>query len=115
MFYYCYNINVNLAAPVLEFDKKIEKQTVKSGSMFIINVNVSGVPTPTVQWFFKDRPVSAVSKANVETSNSYTTLQIKGAETNEAGIYKVIAENKVGSTEAEFSINMLGKLFYHRI
>ena len=102
-------IYIIVAGPVLDYDKKLETQTVKSGSMFIINVNVTGTPNPKLQWLHKDNPISVSSRAKVETSNNYTTLQVKGSEPSDGGKYKLVAQNKVGIAEAEFTVNILGK------
>ena len=77
--------------------------------MFIINVNVTGTPTPKVQWLYKDSPISSAAKAKIDTKENYTTLQVKGADTSDGGKYKLVAENKVGTAEAEFTVVMLGK------
>jgi len=97
------------APPKVEYDKKVESQTVKAGSMFIIGVTVSGVPNPKVSWFLNDQQITASSTVSIDTTSEYSTLQVKGTTSKEAGKYKVVAENKVGTDSAEFTVSVMGE------
>ena len=72
----------------------------------IITANVSGLPTPTTSWYHNDQPITQTKRISIESAASYTTLTVGKATKEDAGRYRVVAENKVGSDKAEFVVEM---------
>ena len=98
--------------PVITYDDKLQKpQALKAGSSLIISVNVSGSPDPKVTWFRGDQEITKSNDINIETTKSGSTLTVKGVSSDNAGNYKVVAENEAGSDSAEFSANIKGIAF----
>lgn len=86
----------------------MEAQTIKAGGMFILSVNISGVPVPNVKWYLKDREVSSSGNVTIDTSDTHSTLQVKGSTSKNAGTYRVTAENEVGSDSVELTVTITG-------
>ena len=74
-------------------------------------VNVTGMPTPKVTWYHGDDEVKATGNITIESSENSSTLTIKPVSAADAGSYKVVAKNKVGTASAEFTVNVKGRSF----
>ena len=81
----------------------------KAGASLIINVNISGSPDPKVKWFHGEQELTKTNGINIETTQTGSTLTVKGVSSANAGTYKVVAENEAGSDIAEFTANIKGK------
>ena len=100
------------AAPKLDYDEKLKQpQRAKAGSMFILQVNVSGFPTPSVNWSLNGKTVSA-REITIATTPDCSTLTVKGSSAKVAGTYSITAQNAVGTDTAEFNIQVIGGRFY---
>ena len=97
------------AAPKIEYDSKVKSQSLKAGHSLIIPVNVSGHPPCSVTWFLNGRPLDVSGDVRVETGENFSTLTIKPATGKHSGIFKVVAENPVGTDEAELEASVVGK------
>jgi len=107
-FKYCCIIDV-LGKPVIEYDAKLkEKQRPKVGSNLSIVANISGTPTPTVQWFLADEPITSGNGVSIVSKDTVSTLAIKGINAKNVGQIKIVAKNKVGSDSAVFVVEMKG-------
>ncbi|KAK3083483.1 hypothetical protein FSP39_023775 [Pinctada imbricata] len=107
--YRCQATNV-IAHPKLEYDNKLKSnQIIKAGSSLTIQVNISGIPSPTVKWLLDKEPIDKSSHVSIDINNDFTTLTIKNATLEDGGVYNVTAENVVGSAEAEFTIQVKDK------
>ncbi|XP_046554801.1 titin-like [Haliotis rubra] len=94
-------------APALEYDNRLKSaQTVKGGSTLVLQVNVSGIPSPKISWFLDDEPLEKSERISVDTTDDFSTLTIKNAMLDDTGMYTIAAENVVGKAEADFEINV---------
>ena len=84
----------------------MKDQTLKTSHSLIINVNIQATPTATVKWFHGDKEL--VKGVNIDTEESFSRLTIKGVTGKQTGTYKIVAENKVGKAEEEFSVTVKG-------
>ena len=92
---------------MITFDPKYANVlSVKAGGSLILPVNVSGMPDPTIKWYHKDIPLHESAKVNIESDVSYSTLTVKGTAAEDAGRYRVAAQNMVGSDNAEFNVKV---------
>ena len=89
-------------------DKYKEPQTLKAGSTLIIHVTISGYPKPKVTWTFNEEAISIKDGTTIETTDTYSTLTIKGVGGANSGSYKVTAENVVASVSADFTVTVRG-------
>ena len=74
-------------------------QTVASGATLTLTAAASGSPTPTYQWYRNEDPISGA------TSATYTVLEASSAD---AGSYKVVATNAVGSATSNAVVVTVG-------
>jgi hypothetical protein len=79
-----------------------ETQELKAGSTLTLAVNYVGNPRPKLTWYLKEEEVYA------ETREDISTLTVPNVSAKDSGIYKVMAENAVGSDSAEFTITVKG-------
>lgn len=80
----------------------------KAGSILIIHVNISGYPKPKVSWAFNEETISIKDGTTIETTDSYSTLTIKGVSGLNSGSYRVSADNVVDSVSADFTVTVRG-------
>ncbi len=94
-------LTVNPAPAAPAFNTQPSTQTVTAGNSASFTVAVSGWPTPTLQWFKDDAPLSG------ETG---TTLALANVQDTNAGSYTVVATNAsapsgVTSNAATLTVN----------
>lgn len=102
--------NYFVAKPVLEYDRRLQQQSVKTGATMIISVDVSGVPTPKVTWKLNGNALEKSFRVTTETKEAYSTITVKNLTVEDSGTYSVIAENEAGSDSAEFAVQVKGNL-----
>ena len=96
--------------PKITYDDKLKEPLVqKADSTATIPTKITGVPNPTVQWFFNDTALVMDERISVETRKETSTISIARATGKDSGTYKVVAENKVGKDEATFTLTVRGK------
>lgn len=81
----------------------------KGGSTLVLQVNVSGIPSPKISWFLDDEPLEKSERISVDTTDDFSTLTIKNAMLDDSGMYTIAAENVVGKAEADFEVNVKGE------
>ncbi len=97
------------AKPTITYDDKYKDViTVKAGSKVSIDTTISGVPTPTSAWRFKDAPLDADKNVQPEAQPTYGRLTIHAAERGNAAEYTLTAENEVGKADATFTLVVKG-------
>jgi len=97
------------AGPVIEYSDSLkDMQNVKAGKSLILLVNISASPTAKASWWRNDTELKSGLDVTVEGDGTFSRLTIKNTTGDVTGKYKVIAENKVGSTSAEFNVVILG-------
>ena len=97
------------ALPKIDYDSKIEHTSTKAGSMFILQTQVSGYPTPTTKWSHNGKPLSTSLDTTVDKTADSNTLTVKRTSSKQSGKYVLNAENEVGTTTAEFNVTIIGK------
>jgi len=78
------------------------------GSSIFIEVNISGQPRPTVCWFHNKTKVEESSRLATETAEGWSSLKVKNTTADDAGAYKVTAENAAGFDSTEFQVLIKG-------
>lgn len=97
------------AHPELEFDNKLKsKQAIKAGGSLSLTVNISGIPSPKVAWLKDGKPMEKSPRLSIDMTEEFSTLTIKNATLEDAGMYKMTAENVVGKAEADFEVLIKG-------
>ena len=81
----------------------------KTGSLLILQVNVSGSPKPTVSWMLNGKPVDACRNIVVDTTPDSSKLTARGSNPANAGKYTVTAQNEAGVESADFTVVVIGK------
>ena len=97
--------------PKIEYDNKFKGQLMtKAGKSQFITTNISGIPQPTIKWFKGEEPLEASEKVLIDTGMDFSTVTIKDSKKDDSAIYKITAENEVGSDEATFDLKVQGTL-----
>ena len=80
---------------------------VEEGSSAKIECQISGQPTPNVEWFKDSVKVKETKRIKLETDDETFSLNFKETELDDEGDYKCVARNEFGSvsTQAELLIN----------
>jgi len=100
---------VYFSAPRISYDAALRQAlSINSGSTVYIEVRVTGHPRPSIQWFRGDTVLHDTTKLSIETSEGWSHIKIKGASEEDAGLYRVTAENVVGIDSAEFRVIVKG-------
>ena len=86
---------------------------VEPGHNMTINCVVTGDPIPHVTWFKGDRSISPTpNKYTLSTAGEnpiHSTLTIWNIMTTDAGDYKCLAKNTLGTSEVTYKLWLLGK------
>ena len=94
---------------MIDYDKKYSgAQSAKTGASIIITVNISGIPTPEVTWTRDGTALKTADNVTIETSDTFSTLTIKGCVKSDTTKYQVTATNEVGDANAEFDVTVNG-------
>lgn len=81
-----------------------EDQILKIGSYVVMECEATGQPTPTIMWKVNGQPVDSSSR--MFFGNQNTELHIEQIKESDEGTYVCVAENSIGSTEAEATITV---------
>ena len=98
------------AKPKITYDDALTKpKELKMGATLILTVNISGVPTPEVSWYFGEETIELGNGTTLDTiETTYSTLTIKDVGGKNSGAYSVKAKNLAGSDSAEFTVIIKG-------
>ena len=98
------------AAPVITHEDKLKEDIVlKAGASLNIQVEVKGIPDPTLSWKHEGSTLSQSGNVSIERKNGFGNLSIKGTKGTDKGTYTVLAENAVGTATAEFKVTVIGE------
>lgn len=67
-------------------------------------MEITGNPRPSVVWYHGDKKVEESARVTMETDEGWSYIKVKGAKAEDAGIYKVTAENAAGFDKATFKV-----------
>uniref|UniRef100_A0A8D2QKP8 Titin n=1 Tax=Zonotrichia albicollis TaxID=44394 RepID=A0A8D2QKP8_ZONAL len=95
-----------LSAPELDIDANF-KQThiVRAGASIRLFIAFSGRPVPTAVWSKADANLSL--RADIQTTDSFSTLTVEECNRNDAGKYVFTVENNSGSKSITFTVKVL--------
>ena len=71
---------------------------------FKVDCEVTGIPMPTVEWYKNENRLEQSDNLKIENKNQLNMLNIKVANLEHAGNYKVKATNTCGTIEHNFKI-----------
>ena len=87
-----------------------DRVTIHEGEALSISCVARGVPTPSIQWYLKDTPVSGQYLKHIETANSEfreTRVIIKHSTKGHEGVYQCVAKNNVGTVVKNSHVRVL--------
>jgi hypothetical protein len=87
-------------------EKYLTKFTLNEKSQVKLECNVIGIPKPIIKWFKNNEEVRSGDKFKSENKLDNYSLIIKDCTNNEKGVYKVLAENCVGSVINEIILDL---------
>uniref|UniRef100_A0A493T7V3 Titin n=2 Tax=Anas TaxID=8835 RepID=A0A493T7V3_ANAPP len=95
-----------LSAPEIDIDANF-KQThiVRAGASIRLFIAFSGKPVPTAVWSKADANLSL--RADIQTTDSFSTLTVEECNRNDAGKYVFTVENNSGSKSITFTVKVL--------
>uniref|UniRef100_A0A8C4KLQ3 TITIN protein n=1 Tax=Dromaius novaehollandiae TaxID=8790 RepID=A0A8C4KLQ3_DRONO len=95
-----------LSAPEIDIDANF-KQThiVRAGASIRLFIAFSGRPVPTAVWSKADANLSL--RADIQTTDSFSTLTVEECNRNDAGKYVFTVENNSGSKSIAFTVKVL--------
>ena len=103
-------IVLGLVHPAIEYSDKLrEQQTLRGGQKLVIETAITGIPTATASWTVNDQPLEPSHNISIETSAGGSKLTLSDVVAQNSGMYKLTAENTVGSATAEFDVIIKGK------
>ena len=82
--------------------------TVREGEEVDLRISFTGIPHPTVTWFFNGKRMQMESKDGREHCNN-GCIFIASAEGKHSGIYDFIVSNSIGSVEGCTNLEVLVK------
>jgi len=81
--------------------------TFSLGEQAELSCTFKGVPSPTVQWYFKGRLVlgrDVVTTPSSHTASGMSTLTIDNVQVKDIGSYQCVASNYLQSVQREFHL-----------
>ena len=99
-----------VSAPKITYDRSLRPSfSLMVGSSIYIEVTVAGQPRPAVRWFHNDAGVVEESgRVSTETADGWSSLRVKASTADDAGTYRVTAENAAGFDSADFRVLVKG-------
>lgn len=93
-----HNIIILFPATEPRLKEYMKNITVREGQEVNLRISFTGIPRPTVTWFFNGKRMQVESQDGREYCNN-DCIFIASAEGKHAGIYDFIVSNSVGSVE----------------
>uniref|UniRef100_A0A8C3F5Z6 Ig-like domain-containing protein n=1 Tax=Chrysemys picta bellii TaxID=8478 RepID=A0A8C3F5Z6_CHRPI len=84
-----------------------KSQNIDEGQDVLLTCEISGDPSPEIEWFKNNQPIAMSSKINVNRSNTIYSLNILNATVSDSGKYTVKAKNYHGQCSATASLTVL--------
>ena len=106
-------LSITVKPSITYEDKLKQDQTIKGGQKLVLDTAIIGVPTPATSWTFNGEPLVTNGNTFLESSSTYSRVTLMEAVVTQSGVYKIVAENEVGSAEAQFNVLVKGKTFFH--
>ncbi|KAL1455864.1 hypothetical protein WDU94_000636, partial [Cyamophila willieti] len=90
--------------------RRLLPQSIYSGDRLVMEVEIAGTPTPTIQWFKDNFPIPSQSQEYRlrQQGNSYAVIVEKATLSN-SGTYKVIATNEGGEAISSADVRVTDK------
>ncbi|XP_039299676.1 peroxidasin homolog, partial [Nilaparvata lugens] len=83
-----------------------ENLTTKSGSLARLRCVAEGSPAPVITWFKDGNTVTPATRFSILEGGS--TLEIRDLKESDSGLYTCLAQNQVGSAEANADLRVKG-------
>ena len=100
-----HGVRNSAGAPHIELDTSLADAIErKAGSTLDIEARVTGHPTPVCTWYHGDLELVNVNSVTVKSITEGTHLTVRDVTGSDGGKYRLMAENKVGSDEAEIDV-----------
>ena len=101
-------VSEKLMAP--EFADEVDEApiTFKEGEEVSLPVTIRGKPAPEVQWYKDELSVRKSSNVTTLLKGDKYTLLIYSAKPADSGVYKCVAESKMGTATRTFNIQIEG-------
>uniref|UniRef100_A0A8C6ZYG4 Ig-like domain-containing protein n=1 Tax=Nothoprocta perdicaria TaxID=30464 RepID=A0A8C6ZYG4_NOTPE len=84
-----------------------KSQNVNEGQDVLLTCEVSGDPSPEIEWFKNNQPIAVSSHIRVTRSKNIYSLEIQNAAVSDTGKYTVKAKNYHGQCSATASLTVL--------
>lgn len=85
------------------------KIKVRAGEPIIVNIPLSGAPTPTIEWQKSAIRLPESNRISVDTTPDRTVLRIENSVRQDAGKYIITASNQHGKDSADIEVIVVDK------
>uniref|UniRef100_A0A8D0GPU9 Ig-like domain-containing protein n=1 Tax=Sphenodon punctatus TaxID=8508 RepID=A0A8D0GPU9_SPHPU len=92
-------------APV--FITQPKSQNINEGQNVLLTCEISGDPSPEIEWFKNNQPIALSSNTKVNRSKNIYSLEIRNAVVSDSGKYTIKAKNFHGQSSATASLTVL--------
>ena len=84
----------------------VPEQTVMEGEPIVLNAIIEGLPLPLLSFYKNDVPLAASARVRTsyDPNTGIVSLRIEDSNVNDAGAYKIIAENICGRVETSGAV-----------
>lgn len=82
-----------------------ENKRINSGTNVVLHCDAEGTPDPFIFWSRDDHTLKYTSRIYLDTDNK--TLNIDHIKESDAGLYTCVAENSLGSDEANAQLDVI--------
>lgn len=97
-------------APKLWLDGIIgRKIKVRAGEPIVIDIPLSGAPTPSISWTKNAVSLRESNRLSQETNSDHTKLCIESSTRDDSGKYTITAKNEYGADQADIEVTVVDK------
>uniref|UniRef100_A0A286XGT2 Ig-like domain-containing protein n=1 Tax=Cavia porcellus TaxID=10141 RepID=A0A286XGT2_CAVPO len=89
------------------FISQPRSQNINEGQNVLFSCEITGEPSPEIEWFKNNLPISVSSHISVSRSKNVYTLEIRNASVSDSGKYTVKAKNFRGQCSATASLTVI--------
>ena len=91
------------------FSKELKSETVPEGTQYVLECQVTGIPSPTISWFKEKECIDNNNEYVISKTNNVCQLKIRRAAKSHTATFTCKATNKGGEASSSCKLDVISK------